>query len=185
MALLENAIVRYGASGVVPGPLGARHPSITPFGVFRAGAGRGPVAIAAGNDEIFGRLCRVLGLTALTTDPRFTTNELRCRHEADLEALIETALSDLPAHDWARAGRRPGAVRPDQRRRCGRARTLRVAARHMVVTLAGPALRGLRVAGNPIKLSGLADPDVRPGAPALDADREAILAELDLRRPTT
>jgi CoA:oxalate CoA-transferase len=31
LALLENAIMRYTTTGEIPGPLGARHPSITPF----------------------------------------------------------------------------------------------------------------------------------------------------------
>src|ERR671926_426636 len=34
LALLENAIVRYTSTGEIPGPLGARHPSITPFEAF-------------------------------------------------------------------------------------------------------------------------------------------------------
>src|SRR5580658_2750611 len=34
VAFLENAIARYVATGVIPGPLGARHPSIAPFAVF-------------------------------------------------------------------------------------------------------------------------------------------------------
>ena len=36
IAILENAIARYQATGTAPGPLGARHPSITPFAAFRA-----------------------------------------------------------------------------------------------------------------------------------------------------
>jgi CoA:oxalate CoA-transferase len=186
VALLENAIVRFGASGVVPGPLGARHPSITPFGVFRAGAGT-RLVIAAGNDEIFGRLCQVLDLPLLAGDARFATNELRCQFEGDLESVLESALAARPADEWLvvlEAARVPcspindvAAVLADPQ----------VAARRMVVTLDDPApgppgtvglggLAGLRVAGNPIKLSGVADPVVRPGAPALDADRESILA---------
>ncbi len=35
------------------------------------------------------------------------------------------------------------------------------------------------MAGNPIKSSAYADPATRPAAPDLDADRAAILAELD------
>ena len=35
VAILENAIARYFSTGQVPGPLGARHPSITPFEAFR------------------------------------------------------------------------------------------------------------------------------------------------------
>ena len=34
VAILENAIARYFATGEVPGPIGARHPSITPFDAF-------------------------------------------------------------------------------------------------------------------------------------------------------
>jgi len=34
---------------------------------------------------------------------------------------------------------------------------------------------GLKLAGNPIKLSGFADPSSRGPAPDLDADRERIL----------
>ena len=34
IAILENAIARYFSTGEVPGPLGARHPSITPFEAF-------------------------------------------------------------------------------------------------------------------------------------------------------
>ena len=178
VALLENAVVRYAASGVVPGPLGARHPSIAPFGVFRAGSGS-RLVIAAGNDKIFDRLCQALGVPGLAQDVRFGSNELRCQHDAELEALLEGVLAVRPADEWLgvlEAGQVPcspindmAAVLADPQ----------VAARHMIVTLDDPTLPGLRVAGNPIKLSGVADPAVRPGAPALDANRDAILAELD------
>jgi CoA:oxalate CoA-transferase len=47
----------------------------------------------------------------------------------------------------------------------------------MVVT-AGESDARVRMAGNPIKLSGYEDPTVREAAPELDADRERILAEL-------
>jgi CoA:oxalate CoA-transferase len=39
----------------------------------------------------------------------------------------------------------------------------------------------LKMAGNPMKLSGFADPSTRGRAPDLDADRDHILAELDLK----
>src|SRR5262249_13931362 len=48
LAILESAIMRYAATGQVPGPLGNRHPSITPFEPYAA-ADR-PLVIAAGND---------------------------------------------------------------------------------------------------------------------------------------
>ena len=39
VAILENAIARYLATGEVPGPLGSRHPSIAPFAAFAAADG--------------------------------------------------------------------------------------------------------------------------------------------------
>ncbi|MFZ0692783.1 MAG: CoA transferase, partial [Alphaproteobacteria bacterium] len=49
IAILENAIARYFATGIIPGPLGGRHPSITPFSTFRTQDGY--IVIAAGNDR--------------------------------------------------------------------------------------------------------------------------------------
>jgi CoA:oxalate CoA-transferase len=39
IAILENAVARYAVLGEIPGPLGARDPSITPFDVFQAADG--------------------------------------------------------------------------------------------------------------------------------------------------
>jgi len=47
-----------------------------------------------------------------------------------------------------------------------------VQARNMIVTAGG-----LRMAGNPIKLSAFSDPPDRPPAPDLDADGERIRRE--------
>ena len=52
-----------------------------------------------------------------------------------------------------------------------------VRARNMVVSAEGRSGK-LEMAGNPIKLSTAPDPETREAAPELDADREAILAEL-------
>jgi CoA:oxalate CoA-transferase len=48
----------------------------------------------------------------------------------------------------------------------------------MLVAVPGPGDRWVEIAGNPIKLDGAEDPPTRAPAPALDADRERLLAEL-------
>jgi CoA:oxalate CoA-transferase len=176
VAILENAIARCSATGEVPGPLGTRHPSITPFQALRTRDGH--LVVAAGNDALFAKLCRVLGCEPLAGDPRFASNELRTRHHEALAALLESELAKADTAAWLERLLAAGIP-------CGPLQDVeevladpQVAARNMVVTaeLAG-ALR-LAMAGNPIKLSGVADPPVRDAAPALDADRAAILAEL-------
>src|SRR5262249_41200024 len=87
IAILESAIMRYAVSGQAPGPLGNRHPSITPFEVFET-ADR-PMIIAAGNDAIFGRLCLALDLGELPTDPRFIDNHSRTQHPDEIKKLLE------------------------------------------------------------------------------------------------
>lgn len=98
IAILENAIARFFASGVAPGPLGARHPSITPFGAYRTADGF--IVIAAGNDQLFARLADRLGRPHWTSDPRFGDNDRRTAHAEDLEAEIEAALSGHGTAHW-------------------------------------------------------------------------------------
>jgi CoA:oxalate CoA-transferase len=175
VAILENAIARYAATGVSPGPLGGRHPSITPFGVFRATDGH--LVIAAGNNSLFRRLCRCLDRPALAEDPRFATNADRCANEPALKAAMEAALSSRTVAEWLQ--RLEAKDLP-----CGPINDVaavladpQVLARNMAVMVDDPDMP-IVVAGNPIKLSGVADPTTRPKAPALDGDRAAIIEEV-------
>jgi len=178
IAILENAVARYAVSGIAPGPLGARHPSITPFAAYQCQDGH--IVIAAGNDVLFGALAAALELPALIDDPRFASNALRTDHADDLAAILEARLmTALPAH-WLE--RLEGAGVP-----CGPLHNVaqalahpQVKARGMVIETAFPDGTPLLAAGNPVKMSRHADPAVRPAAPGLDADRAAILKEWGL-----
>src|SRR4030042_607442 len=50
VALLENAIVRYTASGKVPGQIGNHHPSVTPFEAFPSRDSY--IVVSAGNENL-------------------------------------------------------------------------------------------------------------------------------------
>jgi CoA:oxalate CoA-transferase len=178
VAILENAIARYVSTGQVPGPLGARHPSITPFEAFRTEDGW--MIIAAGNDALFRKLADALGRPELAADPLFASNELRTRNAAALKSAIEQALATAGTAYWLAAIDAAGVP-------CGPINDVaqaladpQVATRNMVVTADDPEIGVLRMAGNPIKLSGVEDPTTRRPAPGLDADRQSILAELGL-----
>jgi len=177
VAILENAIARYSVSGEIPGPIGSRHPSIAPFDAFSTQDGF--IVIAAGNDELFAKLCSAIGAPEWTDDDRFRTNEQRNRNADDLKALIETALAGRTTAEWLEVLQR--AELP-----CGPLNDIaqlfadpQVASRNMLVSADDGAGGRLQMAGNPIKLSAHQDPPTRPAAPALDADRRRILAELD------
>jgi len=176
VAILENAIARYAVTGEIPRPIGARHPSIAPFDAFATRDGY--VVIAAGNDALFAKLCETLDAPEWLEDERFRTNEQRNRNAQVLKALIEAALAARTTAEWL-------AVLQRAELPCGPLNDIarlvedpQVVARNMVVSSDDGAGGSLRMAGNPIKLSAHGDPTTRKAAPALDADRERILAEL-------
>jgi len=178
LALLENAILRYTTSGQVPGPMGARHPSIMPFQAFATADGY--MIIAAGNDGLYRKLCDALARPELASDSRFLTNDLRTRNGDELRALIEPLLLSKPTAAWIKLLDAAGVP-------CGPINNVaqalahpQVAARNMLVELDDPKAGRVRLAGNPMKMSAFADPRTRDPAPDLDADRAAILSELGL-----
>jgi CoA:oxalate CoA-transferase len=172
IAILESAVLRYVTSGNVPGPMGNRHPSIAPFEPFDT-ADR-PIIIAAGNDVIFQRLCQVLGRPVLAGDNRFTSNAARLEHIDALKSELEAILRQKVAAYWCAVLEAAGVP-------CSLIHTVadavehpQVQARDMIVTA-----DGLRMPGNPIKLSGFPDARTRRTAPDLDADGPRIRRELE------
>ena len=176
VAILENAIARYAATGSVPGPLGTRHPSITPFAAFAAKDAH--VIIAAGNDVLFRTLCTCLERPLLAEDSRFATNDLRTQHEAALRIELESTLRQRTAAAWLellqQAGVPSGPINDVEQVLSDP----QVRARNMLVRVEDPETGTQEMAGNPIKFSSHPDPETRGAVPALDGDRAAILREL-------
>lgn len=176
LALLENAIMRYLATGEVPGPLGSRHPAITPFQAFQARDGA--MIIAAGNDALFQKLCRVLEAPEIAADDRFASNDLRCRNHQALVARIETILQAHPSSYWIERLDHAGIPAGPINTVAQAVEHPQIAARNMVVSVLDPLMGSVKVVGNPIKFHGLPDPPYRQSAPDLDQHRYEILQEL-------
>ncbi len=173
VAILENAIGRYLAENKIPQPLGARHPSITPFDAFHARDGF--LVIAAGNQVLFEKLCNALARPDLIGDPDFATNDDRTRNNVRLKSEIEAALAERTAAEWLDTLEAAGVP-------CGPINNLEqvvadphIVARNMIVSAEDSEAGTVRMAGNPVKIAAYDDPGRRPPAPDLDADRDAIL----------
>ncbi len=177
VATLENAIARYVATGEVPGPLGSRHPSITPFEAFEAGEGF--LVVAAGNDALFAKLCDALACSELAADARFLANDDRTRNADALKQRLEAVLGERSTEDWLTRLRAAGVPCGPVNDVADVLRDPQVAARNMVVTLDDPVAGKIAMAGNPVKLSAFPDPPTRSAAPELDAHREQILSDFD------
>lgn len=98
LSSMVNQASGYLGAGVVPGIMGNRHPSITPYQTFDT-ADR-PIAIAVGNDKQFRAFAAVIGSPELADDPRFSTNPQRVAHRDVLCPLIEAALKAKGADHW-------------------------------------------------------------------------------------
>lgn len=180
VALLENAISRMQVDGRAPGPIGSRHPSITPFDVFSASDGW--FVIAAGNDGLFQHLCATLDLPALQTDPRFATNPLRCINHEALKELLELRLRSAPCAHWQELLMRNNIPTGAYNDLAAVVQDPQVHARDMLVTVQTQTGRSLTVAGNPVHVGAHRTPTTcQP--PRLDQDREAILQEIRELQP--
>jgi CoA:oxalate CoA-transferase len=178
VAILENAIARYVATGEVPGPLGSRHPSIAPFAAFKTKDGY--IVIATGSDRLFARLSEILGRPEWASDPRYIGNPKRMEHWRALHAEMEGALEARSSKEWLMLLEPAGIP-------CGPLNNVadvmadpQVAARNMIVTAEDPDVGPLKMQGNPIKLSDYEDATTRAPAPDLDGNRAQILKELGL-----
>ena len=178
LALLENAVMRYTVEGEVPGPLGARHPTITPFQAFRTGDGN--IVISAGNDGLFVKLAEALGQPEMAEDPDYKTNAQRLKNQPKLQDEIEAILARNTTAAWIERLGKAGIP-------CGPINNIaqalahpQVAARNMLISVPDPSGATLKLVGNPLKMSAFADPPTRDPAPDLDADRAAILKELEV-----
>ncbi len=178
VAILENAIGRYFADGQIPGPIGMRHPSITPFSGLQAQHGE-YLVLAVGNDNLFARLCELLDRKELLSDERYATNASRTEHHESLYRELERALEVKSSTEWIELFNQNGIP-------CGPINNVedvvkdpQVLSRNMIVTANGERGLVFRMSGNPIKFSDYQDPDTRGAIPVCDGDRATILKYLN------
>ena len=140
------------------------------------------MVITAANDRLFARMAQALGRPEWAQDPRFLTNTLRHRNVDALEAEIESAVADATAVHWIAVLTEAGVPCGPVNDVAAMMKEPQVAARNMIVTVDDPVAGSIPVAGNPIKVVGLAEPKTVRPAPDLDADRKAILEEFVKKR---
>ncbi|MBI4498755.1 MAG: CoA transferase [Chloroflexi bacterium] len=176
VALLENAVVRHSATGAVPGPIGTRHPLITPFQAFPTADGY--IVVAGVRDWV--HFCTVLGRDDLAFDERFQTNPLRTQHHAALEPELTTTFRTKTTQEWIALLESTGAALT------GPVNTVdklfadpHLKERGTIVELPLPGDREgmLKVSNHPVKYSRTPTQVDRP-APELGEHTERILREV-------
>ncbi len=171
-ALLTYQAGIYFTTGAPPQRLGNAHPTVAPYETFRAADG--DIVLAAGNDELWRRFCRVAGLDASAADPRFATNSDRVRNYDALRPIVAAVFLRRTRAEWIallnEAGIPAGPVRDlhevltDEQ----------LLARGMVHTLPHAVAGSVQVLGTPVKLSATPGA-VRCAPPALGEHTDKVL----------
>ncbi len=172
---LSFQAAKYLNTGAVPPPVGNHHPLTAPMGVYRVKDGF--VNLAVGNDDMFARLCGVLGVGTLAEDPRFARASARSQHRAALDPLLLERLAERPAAEWIDLMNRAGVA-------CGPILTVdqvfadpQVQSWSLVHEQVHDEFGPVKVLGLPVTLSRT-PPTVRTPAPVPGADTRAVLERL-------
>lgn len=97
-SLLTYVASSFFASGVVPGPHGAAHPTIVPYQDFVTSDSA--IMVAVGNDRLFRAFATSIDLECVLDDPRFASNADRVSHRGALIAAISTRLKEKTSREW-------------------------------------------------------------------------------------
>jgi CoA:oxalate CoA-transferase len=174
VALLENAFARYFATGETPAQLGSRHPLIVPFQAFATRDGY--VAVTAGTEAQWARLCDALDAPELKSDARFGENAMRRANMDALETELHARFVTRPTAEWL-------ALLKQHEIPCAPIRTIpqvaadpQLAAREMFVEVEDAAAGAQRLVNTPLHFSEL-EAGVRTSAPQLGEHTDAVLKE--------
>jgi len=177
VGVLANQALNYLVSGVSPKRMGNAHPNVVPYQVFPTADGH--IVIAVGNDAQFQRLCDVLVLPELATDPRYQSNAGRVAERAELVATIATRTIRIKRAELLAALEKAGVPTGPIHDIADVFADPQVVARAMRLDLPAPDAEGGTVPGvrTPILFSRT-PLTYEQASPRLGADTDALLADL-------
>ncbi|MBL4757130.1 MAG: CoA transferase [Rhizobiales bacterium] len=179
VAIMENAVARFHATGDIPARIGARHPASTPFDAFATSDGH--IVVAASKNPVFKRFCEIIDTPELCAQADYIDNLKRTENHATLKVEIERALGKKTSATWLELLSKGDIPCGLINNIAALAEDPQIRARNMIVDVEGVGMGGMKISGNPIKIAGVEDATSRPPAPRLDQHRDQILIEIAKR----
>ncbi|MDL2248723.1 CoA transferase [Tyzzerella sp. OttesenSCG-928-J15] len=176
VAILENVLARYFATGKAPQTIGNRHPSITPFEPFKCADGV-YLMIAIGNDKLWAAFCNMVGRNELISDPRFETNPKRTENHALLKPICDEIMFAKTSAEWEKLFEENNIPATTINTIDKVAENPQVLARDMIVDVEHPIAGSQKLPGIPVKLSKTPGA-IHKAAPVLGEDNFRVLKEL-------
>ena len=176
ISMLAYHVSNYFCLGVIPGPEpGSSHPYFVPFQQFKTADGY--MIVVAVTDRFFKSLCQALGMPELAEDARFVGADNRFAHREELIPRIQETLLTRPTAEWVQVLEAAGIPAAPVNNVAQALADPQVEARRMVVTVNHPVCGPVKIAGNPVKMTGT--PAERfPPAPLLGQHTEEVLGEM-------
>ncbi len=166
--------------GDVPGIAKNDHPVICPYGMFHASDG--PFNLSVATEDMWPKLCGLLGLQALVSHPDYADNAARLRNRDALKAILEERFATNTVHHWTRALVKLGLpagpifdlgqVFSDPH----------VLGAGMIEEIEHPVLGPLKQLANPMRMASMEGRTVRRAPPALGQDSVQAMSDWGLDR---
>lgn len=151
VALCENAVVRYLATGQIPRPTGSRHPLLTPFQIFPTKDGN--IVLITSPEEDWKKFCKIAGREDLISDMRFQSHPDRIKNYAAFEPLMNELMRARTTAEWI-------ALLDPAEIMCGPVNDIaqvvndpHIKEREMIVEVEHSRAGKLKVVGTPMKFS--------------------------------
>ncbi|MBI4330118.1 MAG: CoA transferase [Chloroflexi bacterium] len=169
VALLSTAFSKYFLTGEIPEPVGAGHLAVAPSGIYRTKNGHVTLGVC------WPRIARIVDAEWMIDDPRFSTLTARLKNRVELDRILEERLMQADTEQWTELFIEEDIAGAPVNTVDKAALDPQVLNNNMILTLQRPSDAPVKVAGNPIKVTGLAEEHRAP--PALGEHNQEILAD--------
>ena len=166
--------------GDTPGVAGNDHPVICPYGTFQAKDG--PFNVAAATEDMWAKLCRLLGLENLISHPDYRDNAARMKNRRELIRLLNEKFAARGKMEWTldlvKLGLPAGPIF-DLKQTFS---DPHVRATGMIEEIQHRTLGRLELIANPVRMESLGARSVRRAPPALGEDSLQVLSDYGVAR---
>ncbi len=177
-SILENAVVEYTVAGNIPIRSGNADPGIAPFDSFEVKDGTAVMGV--GTNAMWKKLCELMGRPELINDPRYNTNDNRCKnYMPDLKSIVEDYTRTKTKVELEQIMNEAGIPFGQILNVAEAADHPQLKSREMLVEVDDPALGKIKIPGIPIKMHDTPG-EVRKAASLLGQDTDEILSSLGL-----
>jgi CoA:oxalate CoA-transferase len=174
-SMLIDAFNYYTVEGTITEAQGTMHPQITPSQAFKTKDDW--VIIAAQNDSLWSKYCKVMNREDLINKSIFKTNSLRTKNRKELLAILEPLMAKKTTKEWIDLFKKEDFPAFPINDIGAMVESPEIRYRKMIREVSQPGLKNIKISGTPFNLSETPG-DVYAPAPRLGEHSESLLRSI-------